>query len=50
MNRDESTSVYAVAVFILLGIVGVGLLMWIMPHYNLWSREMRGKAELAEAT
>jgi len=28
----------------------VALLMWVMPQYSVWSREMRGRAELAEAT
>lgn len=39
---------------ILLGailLVGVVVLfMWGMPRYNVWSREMSGRAELAEAT
>jgi len=30
-------------VFLVLG------LFWVMPTYNVWRREMRGKAELAEA-
>lgn len=34
---------------ILLVIVLVVGLFWVMPTYNVWRREMRGKAELAEA-
>jgi len=33
-----------------LGILFVVALFWIFPTYNVWSREMAGKAELAEAT
>lgn len=34
----------------LLFVIAVVLFMWGMPIYNVWSREMAGKAELAEAT
>lgn len=34
----------------LLGIVLFLALFWIWPNYNLWVREMAGRAELAEAT
>lgn len=34
---------------ILLVVILVVGLFWVMPTYNVWRREMRGKAELAEA-
>lgn len=34
---------------ILLVVILVAGLFWVMPTYNVWRREMRGKAELAEA-
>ena len=36
-------------VLTVLGILFVVALFWIFPTYNVWSREMAGKAELAEA-
>lgn len=32
-----------------LGIVTLGVLLWGYPQYRVWSREMNGKAQLAEA-
>jgi regulator of protease activity HflC (stomatin/prohibitin superfamily) len=34
---------------ILLGIGFIASLMWIFPVYNVWEKEMQGKAELAQA-
>jgi ABC-type glycerol-3-phosphate transport system permease component len=36
-------------VLTVLGILFVISLFWVFPTYNVWSREMNGKAELAEA-
>ena len=33
----------------LILLVITGLFMWVMPNYSVWSKEMRGKADLAEA-
>lgn len=38
----------AIGGFMLMAIIGV--IMWAWPNYNVWSREMAGRAELAEAT
>lgn len=39
------------AVLGVLGLVGaVALLMYIIPMYRVWQREMAGRAELAQAT
>lgn len=50
-NDNEKTSF--TAVFIIIGLILVGgiiaLLMWGIPTYNVWQREMSGKAQLAEA-
>ena len=42
-----------VLTWVLASIVGVpfiAFLFWFLPNYGVWSREMRGKAQLAEAT
>ena len=36
-----------VVVVIVLGIIG--FLMWLLPTYRVWSREMQGRSELAQA-
>ena len=43
MNKEES-------LVVVLGLVFIGFLFWAFPKYSIWQREMRGKAELAEAT
>lgn len=35
---------------ILVGVLFIAFLFWFLPKYGVWSREMRGKAQLAEAT
>jgi len=45
MKKIISSIVLGFLVFVLL----VGSLMWILPQYNVWSQEMRGKASLREA-
>lgn len=45
---DQKTNKLAV-VLTVLGVLFVVALFWIFPTYNVWSREMAGKAELAEA-
>lgn len=51
MNVEENNTVkYLFAVTVVLLVVGL-FTAWLvfMPRYRVWSREMRGKAELAEA-
>ena len=39
-----------IAVIAVVGVFAlVGGLMWTLPNYRLWSREMRGRSALAEA-
>ena len=33
----------------LFALLFVGFLFWVFPTYNVWAREMRGKAQLREA-
>lgn len=48
--KGQSSMEGIVYIFIgLLVIIGVGLLFWIYPNYNVWAKEMGGKAQLAEA-
>ena len=46
MKKDNKL-VYSILVFI--SIAFIASLFWIFPTYNVWQREMAGKAELAEA-
>lgn len=48
MNENNYGTVFAVfgILFVVIFIVG---LFWVMPTYNVWRREMSGRAELAEA-
>ena len=48
MNEKSNTAIYVLLTILVVGIIG--LLMWLMPQYRVWSREMNGRAELAEAT
>lgn len=45
-NTKTVLSSMLVIVFVLAIIGGI---MWAVPTYNVWSREMKGKAELREA-
>lgn len=50
MNRNDSVAAGVVLFIIGLACLAiVGGLFWFFPTYNVWSREMSGKAELAEA-
>ena len=34
----------------ILGVLGlIGLSMWVIPKYSVWSKEMKGRSELAQA-
>jgi len=48
MNKRGKEEVY-ILIIILLIIAVVGLLMWGMPKYKVYSQELRGKADLREA-
>lgn len=37
-------------IVIIFGLLFIGFLLWAYPQYNVWAREMHGKAELKEAT
>lgn len=39
---------YAVAVFTIVAVI-IGLLMWLMPIYNVWASRLAGQADLAQA-
>jgi predicted Holliday junction resolvase-like endonuclease len=43
--KDSSRLVFIILVAILL----IGLMMWGLPNYKVYSRELNGKAELKEA-
>ena len=45
-NRGEAGAEILLGVLVILGIIG---LFWVGPQYNVWSKEMRGKASLAES-
>ena len=49
MDDDKTTNPFAWILLGLLGFALVGFLFWFFPRYSIWQREMKGKAELAEA-
>ena len=50
-NTQEIVVVSGVSLFLLAGLAGlIALGMWGCPRYDVYSREMTGKAELAQAT
>lgn len=50
MRDNESVMIVVFWVTLIsLSIGAIGFFMWALPTYNVWSREMNGKAELAEA-
>ncbi len=49
MNNNENLNIGAIVILI-VGIIGfIVFLFWVFPTYNVWSKEMKGKAELREA-
>jgi len=46
---EENVSVVSIFFWILLVVIGILGLMFGLPRYNVWSREMSGRAELAQA-
>jgi hypothetical protein len=49
-NRNSETG--DCLVFLVLGfiaIIFIGLIMWALPQYNVWSSRLNGEAELAHA-
>lgn len=47
MNESSNKSYYVVGLLLVLG--SVALVMYVIPQYRVWSRELRGKAALREA-
>ena len=50
MSEDTQLTFAMFFIAIVGVLVFIALPMWAWPQYNIWSREMSGKAELAEAT
>lgn len=48
LNENKNDTL-ATIVLIIVAILFVAFLFWIFPTYNVWSKEMKGKAELREA-
>ena len=48
MNDNQAMGILGLFLAIVC-IAFVGFLFWVFPTYNVWAREMSGKAELAEA-
>lgn len=48
MNDNQLGTIF-IMLIVLVSIIFIGFLMWVFPTYNVWSREMAGKAELREA-
>ena len=38
-----------IVTMVIFGILVIGFLMWLIPNYNVYSRELNGKAQLREA-
>ena len=49
MNKKAQAEFGGIIFIIILILAFIGLCMWIFPKYNVWSQEMSGKADLAEA-
>lgn len=52
MDDEQKSNIFVAGffLFVVLLIIGIiAFLMWAFPTYNVWSREMGGRAELAEA-
>lgn len=52
MDDKQKSNIFVTGFFLFVGLLIIGiiaLLMWAFPMYNVWSREMGGRAELAEA-
>jgi len=52
MYEEKLDSAMGFGIIMAMGLLVIGViigLMWGMPQYNVWKREMSGKAELAEA-
>ena len=45
MQKEVKTSIIAAVILILL----IGLMLWGIPKYKVYSRELNGKAQLKEA-
>lgn len=52
MNNEQKGNMAVVGgilFLIFLAVAFIGFLMWVIPTYTVWSSEMTGKAELAQA-
>jgi len=48
--KEDSSATVVVVFLLIIGLAFIGSLFWALPKYSIWQREMKGKAELAEAT
>lgn len=49
MNDNQNLNIGAIVILV-VGVIGfIVFLFWVFPTYNVWSKEMKGKAELREA-
>lgn len=48
MNEDLKMSLWTIAIILTIVIL-IGSLMWALPKYKVYSKELSGKAELKEA-
>lgn len=49
MNDRNSNPIPAIILALIVVFALVGSLFWIIPHYSVWSAQMRGEAEYAQA-
>lgn len=50
MSEEAKTAIVALFILIIGSLIFIVFPLWAWPQYRVWSREMGGKAELAEAT
>ena len=49
MNKKGQSEGFIFVIIIFIIIVFIGALFFIIPNYNVWARELSGKAQLREA-
>lgn len=49
MNNDNAIGSFLITFFIIICLLIIGGLFWFFPTYNVWTKEMGGKAQLREA-
>jgi regulator of protease activity HflC (stomatin/prohibitin superfamily) len=50
MDNDSKFILKGTTIFAFIVVAVISLAMWGCPNYNVWSRQMEGEAELAQAT